>query len=141
MSLAGVIKNIVEQESKNNHFAFLATILKIEGKRAKIQPLGLIKDYGGVAKKQSVITNVPIAESALNRVVAENVEFVSSVNFSTESVTKKTEQIAKIKPIAIGDIVLCVCCDRNIQAALKGENALPVVGYHNQSDCVIVAII
>lgn len=141
MSLAGVIKNIVEEESKKLHCAFLAKVLSVKNNKAKIQPLGLIRDYGGTATQQAPITNVHIAKSALNKVTTKEIEYISSVNFDGKSVTKKAETIAKLTPIATGDIVLCVCCDRNIDAALKGENSLPPVGCHKQSDCVIVAII
>lgn len=123
MSLATAIKNIVEEESKKIHVAFLAKILSVSGNKAKIQPLGLIKDYGGAAKKQAPLTGIHIARSARYKI---------SSNKDGEAV---------LTAIAKGDTVLCVCCDRNIDSALKGENSLPPVGYHNQSDCVIVAII
>lgn len=109
MNLSKVMKDIVREELKSVHVAFLAKILLVKGNKAKIQPLGLIREYGGTAKKQAPITNVHIAKSAM--------------------------------PIEKGDVVLCVCCDRNIDAALKGENSLPPVGFHNQSDCIIVAVI
>lgn len=110
MSLSTVIKDIVSEEIKSIHCAFLAKVLSIKDGKAKIQPLGLIREYGGTAKKQAPLTNVHIASSVRNGV-------------------------------AVGDVVLCVCCDRNIDAALKGENALPPAGYHKQSDCVIASVV
>lgn len=123
MSMTTTIRNIVEEESKRLHVAFLAQVLNVSGNKAKIQPLGLIREYGGKAQKQAPITNVHIARSARYKFAK----------------TSNAEALAT--PISKDDIVLCVCCDRNIDAALKGENSLPPVGYHNQSDCVIVAII
>lgn len=122
MSLSTVIKDIVSEEIKSLHCAFLAKILNVNGKKAKIQPLGLIREYGGTAKKQAPLTNVHIARSARYKI-------------------GQGEDGATLSPIAEGDVVLCVCCDRNIDAALKGENILPPAGYHTQSDCVIVSII
>ena len=118
MSFAGVIGEVINEKLKDLHVAFLAKILSINGNKAKIQPLGLTKQYGGVAEKQAVITGVHIAQSARYK-------------FADDTP----------KPIAAGDIVLCVCCDRNIDGALKGENVLPPVGFHTKSDCVIVSII
>lgn len=124
MSMTTVIKNMIDGELKNLNVAFLATILSLSGNKAKIQPLGLIR--GTEVRKQAVITKVHIANSARYK-------------FSTTKIDGET--VAVPTPIQKGDIVLCVCCDRNIDAALKGENALPPAGYHNKSDCVIVAII
>ncbi len=122
MSLSTVIKDIVSEEIKSLHCAFLAKVLSTNGKKAKIQPLGMIRNYGGTAKKQAPLTNVHIARSARYK-IGESGDDI------------------KLTPIDVGDVVLCVCCDRNIDAALKGENVLPPAGYHNQSDCVIVSII
>ena len=126
MSMLAVIKQIIDDRMKNMNVAFLATILSVSGNKAKIQPLGLTKGYSTEARKQSPITNVHIANSARYK-------------FSTKEIDGQT--VAAPSPIQRGDVVLCVCCDRNIDAALKGENALPPVGFHNKADCVIVAII
>lgn len=130
MSFSTMVKNIVEEESKKIHCAFLAKILSVSGEKAKIQPLGLIRDYGGTAKKQAPITNVHISSSARYKITSKTI---------TCDGVRQT--VAVPTSIAKGDVVLCVCCDRNIDAALKGQNSLPPVGYHNQSDCIIVSII
>lgn len=131
MSLSSVTKKMIDEKIKTLNVAFLAKILLINGNKAKIQPLGLVRAYGGTAQKQGVITNVHIAQSA--RYKFSNREIVDGNN--------EAKTVVHSMPIAVGDIVLCVCCDRNIDAALKGENSLPPVGYHSKSDCVIVSII
>ena len=118
-----IVKNIVAEESKSLHVAFIARVLTVSGKRAKIQPLGLTREYGGTAKAQAPLGKVPIAESA-------------KYKFTSDKDGK-----AVVSPIEKGDLVLCVCCDRNIDAALRGENSLPPAGYHSKSDCIIVAIL
>lgn len=118
MSLQTIIKDIVNEENKSLHVAFLAKILGVNGEKAKIQPLGLIREYGGTARKQAPLTNVHIASSARYKYDGKN-----------------------LIPINVGDVVMCVCCDRNIDAALKGRNELPPAGCHTQSDCVIISII
>ena len=135
-SFATMVKNIVEEESKKIHVAFIAKVLSVSGNKAKIQPLGLIRDYGGSAQKQAPITNVHISSSARYKITSKSITYVYNSNGD-----KKEQSIAVPTPIGKGDIVLCVCCDRNIDAALKGENSLPPAGYHNKSDCVIVSII
>lgn len=122
MSLTTMIKDIVGEEIKSLHVAFLAKVLTINGDKAKLQPLGLIKQYGSEAKPQAPISSVHIAQSARYKISYQ-------------------DGVISAEPLAVGDIVLCICCDRNIDAALKGENALPPVGYHTQSDCVIVSIV
>jgi hypothetical protein len=117
-SFAKVINDVFDEKLKNLHCAFIAKILMIDGNKAKIQPLGLMKAYGGAAKPQAPLTGVHIAKSAQYKMVD-----------------------GQMVSVSVGDVVLCVCCDRNIEAALRGENELPPIGYHNQSDCVIVAII
>lgn len=125
-ALQNLINKSIEERLKNLHCAFIAKILSVSGNKARIQPLGLTKQYGGTAQKQAVISGVHISQSALYK-------------FTTTSIDGKT--VAVPERISAGDIVLCVCCDRNIEAALQGKNELPPVGFHNKSDCVIVSII
>ncbi len=125
-NLQKLINDSIDEKLKSLHCAFIAQILSISGSKARIQPLGLTKQYGKVAQKQAVIAGVHIAKSARYK-------------FALTIVDGKT--VAVPESIAAGDIVLCVCCDRNIDAALKGKNELPPVGFHNKSDCVIVSII
>lgn len=121
-----IIGEILEEKMKSVNVAFLAQILSVNGDKAKIQPLGLTKVYGGTPQKQAAISGVHISRSAIYK-------------FTTTSIDNKT--VAVPERIAVGDIVLCVCCDRNIGAALKGKNELPPVGSHKKSDCVIVSVI
>ena len=136
MSLGTVVNNIVDEKMKNLHCAFLAKVLSVSGGRAKIQPLGLTKQYGGEAQKQSVITGVYIAQSARYKFTTKTVTYAYNADGDTRQQT-----VAVPSPISVGDVVLCVCCDRNIDGALKGENVLPPIGFHKKSDCVIVSII
>lgn len=135
MSMSTIINGLIDEKLKSMHVAFVAKILSVSGDKAKIQPLGLIRDYGGKATKQAVITGVHISDSARYKVTSKTITYVYNSNGD-----RKEQAIAVPTPIKAGDIVLCVCCDRNIDSALKGENSLPPVGFHNQSDCVIVAI-
>lgn len=136
MSLASVVNEQIDERLKYLHVAFLAKVLSIDGNKAKIQPLGLIKPYDGNSQKQAVLTKVHIAESARYKFKRKTIKYLTNIAGSTAE-----QEIAVPEPIEVGDIVMCVCCDRNIDAALKGQNALPPAGHHRKSDCVIVAII
>ena len=56
------IDNIIENKLKSLHTAYLAKVLSVSGKTAKIQPLGLVTDAKGSSYKQSVLTQVPICQ-------------------------------------------------------------------------------
>lgn len=101
--------SFIEAKLLNLHTAYLAKVISVSGKTAKIQPLGKVKEYGESEKSQSVLTSVPH--------------------------TKQVTEIAK------GDVVVCVCCERNISEAKKGRNVLPPTGHHSMSDSIIIGVL
>lgn len=100
-------ENMVDKKLLDLHTAFLAQVLSVSEKTAKIQPLGMTKETGGTARKYA-----PIPSAAITRQVREN--------------------------ISVGDIAVCICCDRDITEAKQGKNVLPPPGHHSMSDCVII---
>lgn len=54
---------------------------------------------------------------------------------------KETKDMVTVVPIAPGDIVVCVCCERNIADAKNGKNSTPPAGHHSMSDSIIVGIL
>ena len=141
-------ENMIENKLKNLHTAYLAKVLSVNENTAKIQPLGMTKAYGENAQKQSPLSNVPIAT---HKVKKEEIEVVTDVscNVTTDadgyvtdvsvSASKETLEYAKIQELKAGDIVVCVCCERDITEAKKGVNSTPAIGHHSMSDSVIVA--
>lgn len=63
------IDNAIEQKMKDLHTAYLGKVVAVKGKKATVQPLGLIKEYGENAKKQAVVSAL-VAEHCKN--VAKN---------------------------------------------------------------------
>ena len=125
------IENIVDKKIYDVHTAYLAKVLAVNGSKAKIQPLGMIKQYGETAKNQAVVSNVPIAQSARRKITPKR---ITIENVSVMS--------AEYESISAGDIVVCVCCDRDITDAKNGKNSVPSVGrHHSLSDSVIVGIL
>lgn len=163
--------NMIESKLLNLHTCYLAKVISTDGTTAKIQPLGKAKQYGETAVDQSPLSSVPIANSAKWKYTKETITYVKDVTLNTSTGSfatgvsggaespayvsstgnaltsatitqqKETKDIVTVKPIAAGDIVVCVCGERNITEARKGNNAVPPVGHHSMSDSIIVAIL
>lgn len=152
MSGFSYINDTIDKKLLDLNVAYLAKVLSVSGNSAKIQPLGMIKQVGEQAKSKAPITNVPIVESARYKLTKKTITYVTGVTISTSSadgyltdatpnVTTKTEEIIVLNPLAAGDIVMCVCADRDITDARRGTNSVPPIGHHSLSDSVIVGII
>lgn len=63
-----VLDNLIENKLLSLHTAYLAKVISVNGnaRTAKIQPLGLTKDVGQAATKQSVLTAVPYTQQVTN---------------------------------------------------------------------------
>lgn len=46
--------------------------------------------------------------------------------------------IKSARPLEKGDIVLCICCDRDITEARNGNMTTPPIGHHSLSDSVVI---
>ena len=110
--------------------AYLAKVIAVTSTTATVQPLGKVKQYGENAKKQAVVSNIPVLRNARNKIKRQTV-----------TINGTSYDLAVLTPIAAGDIVLCVVCDRDIAQALKGENSVPTTGHHSKSDSVVVGVI
>lgn len=115
-------ENIVNKNMLDLHTAFLGKILSVSDSSAKVQPLGLTKEIGGTAESYAPISSVPITNQARYKFKLKGEE-------------------VKVESIKSGDIVICVCCDRDITEAKRGKSVLPPIGHHTMSDCVIVGIL
>lgn len=122
-----VINGMIEQKLLNLHTAYFAKVISVSGNKAKIQPLNMIKATGKEAKKQSVIT-VPILENARK--------------FSTKKIKVESTEITipTVEKIEAGDIVYCLCGERDITDTKNGEFAIPPLGHHRLSDSVIIGV-
>ena len=130
-------ENMIENKLKGLHTAYLAKVLSVNGNRAKIQPLGMTKAYGESAQKQSVLSSVPILQSAY-KVKEKTITYIINIDFDKKEVEEETTTILEKEPITTGDIVLCAVCERDITDAKSGNNSTPALGHHNMSDSVIV---
>lgn len=116
-------ESIVNKKMLDLHTAFLGKVISVSGDSAKVQPLGMTKEIGGAAKPFAPVSSVPITQQARYKLKVSG------------------EAVVSASPIESGDVVICVCCDRDITAAKQGKSVLPPAGHHTMSDCVIVGIL
>lgn len=209
MGVSTVINDSIDKKLLDMNVAYIAKVLSTDGKKAKIQPLGMIKQVGESARAKAPIPDVPIIQSARYKLVEKEITYVSDVSVDapkssvvssvtldkttgtisyvvdvslstttdgegdissvtldknaskskyvydvslnssdgeavssvTVTPTKKTQKILVKEPIAVGDLVYCVCADRNITDSIKGINGVPPIGHHSLSDSIIVGIL
>lgn len=120
----------IERRLKDLHCGYIGKVISTDGNTAKVQPLGLMKETGSTATKvQAVVDNVPVA--CKYKISSRSIKDGNG-NFVTVAVPSL---------IAKGDLVACLCADRNIDAARRGSNELPPAGHHSISDSIIVGIL
>ena len=123
-----VYGSMIEQALLSVHTAYLAKVISVSGGSAKIQPLNMIKAVGQAAVKQAAIT-APIARN------------VKKFGSTTVTIEGNSFTVPTVSNIESGDIVVCVCGERDITEALKGKCAVPPKGHHRISDSLIVGVL
>lgn len=134
MGNTAFVENIVNRKLMDLHCAFIGKVTWTDGETATVQPLGLIKEYGSTATKtQAVIQDVPVA--CKYKISTEEIAFVDKDGAEH----KKTVAVPKL--LTKGDLVVCLCADRDITDARRGRSSLPPAGHHSISDSIIVGIL
>ena len=121
-------EEMVEGKLMGLHTAYLARVISVNGNTAKIQPLGNVKAYGESAQSQSPLSSVPIVASAMYKL----------------GITEETTSLSDVEvtPLSSGDIVIAVCCERDISSAKNGNNSTPAANSrHSMSNSVIVGVL
>lgn len=142
MGNLSIFNDMIEEKLMGVHTAFVATIVSIpeDAKTATIQPLSMIKQYGKGAKAQSIIKDVPILQNARFKLEPYTLKYVKSV--SGDSASYDELETVKRKKLEKGDVVFCVCADRDISETKKGSMTTPSVArHHDASDAVIIGVI
>ena len=128
MGASEVFNNMIEEKLLNLHTAFIGRVVSVQSeKMCSVQPLDKIKAYGKKAKSQAVITRVPI----LNHV--RHYELV-------EETSSGSGGQLKVSPLRSGDLVLCVCAERDISSSVNGNSTSPPVGHHQIANAVVVGL-
>ncbi len=128
------VDSAIERKLLDLHCAYIGKVVSTDGSTATVQPLGKIKEVGSTSgKTQAVVANVPIA---CKKFASKTITYLISADGATRS-----ETVAVPSALAAGDLVVCVCADRDITDARRGVNAVPPVGRHTISDSIIVGIL
>lgn len=134
MGNLGFVEALIEKKLMDLHCGYIGKVIWTDGVTATVQPLGLIKERGGTAMAQAVVSNVPVG--CKYKFTPEDITYMVNVNGGTA-----TKTVAVPVMIAEGDLVACLCADRDITEAKAGKNELPPSGYHSISDSIIVGIL
>lgn len=129
----------IESKLLNLHTAYLAKIISAGDGFATVQPLNMMKQYGKAAKRLAPVTGVPIASHCKGRIIEKELKYVSGV--SDHAAVYGTEKILQFEPLKAGDVVICVCGERDITEAKKGNLALPTNRHHDFSDSIIIGVL
>lgn len=113
-------QEMIDQALLQVHTGFFGKVISVNGNLATIQPLNMIKAVGGQPKKQAVIPNCPVLDSAVKFTSLSPVE------------ARRTQA---------GDTVYCVCADRDVSETRSGNFATPIIGHHELSGAVVVGIV
>jgi hypothetical protein len=131
MGNVSIIRELIEKELLELRTGYIGKVLSFDGTTAKIQPLLMTKQYGKPATKHSVVSNVPVIESARYKLGEKTINCGDGIY---------NEVLTKV-PLAAGDLVFCMCADRDITEARRGNFATPPIGHHSISDSVVVGIL
>lgn len=127
---------MIEQALLNMHTSFVGKIVSINGGFATVQPLNMTQDIFGKTEKLPKLDHVPILKSCRKWDKKEKIVTSTAGDPSHSHVVEHWEP-KKPEP---GDIVLCVCADRDITDTQKGDFAVPVLGHHMLSSAVAIGI-
>ena len=135
MNIGEVINDQIESKLLDLNTAFFGKVVAVKGGKADVQPLQMYKSYGGEAKQHAVLKDVPIPKTLYK---IELIEW--EANPPGDHPPHKHDVHVKLVPLMEGDIVLCVCVDRDISETQNGSMALPSLGHHELKDAVIVHV-
>lgn len=145
MGLGKTFDDFVEEKLLNLHTAFIATVTGTQGPtKCSVKPLDKIKSYGQKAKAQAVITNVPVLNHVRHyTLVKEDLTIDTDAGNIVPNPHPKpvNEGHLRVEPLKAGDIVLCVCAERDISSSVNGMSSTPPVGHHQIANAVVVGLI
>nr|WP_314099224.1 hypothetical protein [uncultured Lachnoanaerobaculum sp.] len=127
MANISYVNDIIEQALLNVHTGFIARIVNINGSSATIQPLSMNKSIGGEAKPQAVITSCPVINSC--------------GKFESFTCPTTGNECMKFNKPQVGDLVFCMCADRDISETRHGTMVAPRSGHHELSFAVVIGVL
>lgn len=147
MGFGNNIDNMISEKLLNLHTAFIGKVVRVQGAdKCSVQPLDKIKAYGQAAKSQAVISNVPVLNHVRHYTLVKQ-SLTGSCPDGSVSISPNPHPSAdneghlRVEPLRSGDIVLCVCCERDITSSSQGVSTTPPVGHHQIGNAVVVGLL
>jgi hypothetical protein len=143
MGASDVLLGMVDERLLGLHTAFIGRVVSVNSPQlCSVQPLDKIKAYGQPAKAQAVITKVPVLNHVRHYELMKQKLTIpeGEVTPNPHPVEENVGHL-KVEPIKAGDIVLCVCAERDIGSSVKGMSTTPPVGHHQIKDAVVVGLL
>lgn len=139
MGMSGAMNDMMEEKLLNLHTAFIAKVIGVESESlCSVQPLDKIKAYGKPAQQQAIITKVPVLHHVRHFSLVKQT-LSGDVSPATHPAESGVGHL-KVSPIRAGDLVLCVCAERDLSSSVKGISTTPPVGHHAIKDAVVVGL-
>lgn len=139
MGMSGTMNDMMEEKLLNLHTAFIAKVISVENESlCSVQPLDKIKAYGKPAQQQAIITKVPVLHHVRHFSLVKQT-LSGNVSPATHPSENNVGHL-KVSPVRAGDLVLCVCAERDITSSVKGISTTPPVGHHAIKDAVVVGL-
>lgn len=133
-----MFREMIEEALLNTHTAFCAKVIQVSENTATIQPLNMIKAVGKQAKRQAVLQHVPILQNAKKFKIKK-------INTSREEIQEESHshevEIWEVVGVEKDDIVYCLCAERDITEARRGNFSIPPTRHHELSDAIIIGIL
>lgn len=123
-----VLEELVLEGVLSVRTAIVGKILRVSDNTADVQPLQMFQQPDGSYEKNPILLNVPI----LRHVCRFEIETVQDSRGDTH------DQV-RIVRAKVGDVVLCICTDRDLGYTTEGKFDKPT-RHHSISDAVIVGL-
>lgn len=133
------VKEMMTADLLNLHTCYLGRVLTVGGNTATVQPLHKIKQLGSDAQAQAPIPDVPIASHCRGRVTEKELRYVSEV--VNHAARVETLRYLTFEPLKAGDVVICVCGERDITESKTGVLSTPSYRHHALSDSMIIGVL
>ena len=148
MASGSIFDNMIEEKLLNLHTAFIGKVISVQSpSMCSVQPLDKIKAYGQAAKSQKLISNVPVLNHVRHYTLVKQSLNVIDTYTGGGSISPNPHPSEndighlKVEPVKAGDLVLCVCAERDISSSSKGMSTTPPVGHHQIANAVVVGLL
>lgn len=99
-------ENLIEQKLLCTHTCYLAKVLSVNGSKANIQPLSLVKSVGGTAKRQAVINNTPMCRHVIEDVTEGSTVVVACMERDISQTRRGAFALPSLRRHSLSDSII-----------------------------------